>query len=176
VKGDTGATGPQGTQGPQGLKGNTGPLGPQGPIGPQGIQGIPGPKGDTGDTGPKGDTGSPGPAADIIEICNTTSLACFAGPTVGCARDYIINATCPTNYIRLSLVQCAKPDSKNLNVEPYVDVYDNSVLGCRYFGKQTGGNPFIDLLAIRILCIRDFDSPCFTPTPGNPELPLPPLF
>lgn len=127
-----------------------------GAPGPPGPQGPPGPKGDTGATGavgpagPQGPAGTPGSAA-FVTATNSSDVRCtteggcglgccttFEGSTIikscaFCPTNGAILATCPSGYLRVSVIECQTPP-QSLNAQFYEDPFDPTKAGCEYAG------------------------------------------
>jgi hypothetical protein len=116
-------------------------------------------KGAVGPTGATCEIGNEGSGNTIIEKCAQTTLVCES-PNAPCPTNHLLNAVCPSGYIRLSLVNCKQPDSDTLTATFHADPYANNVFGCRYTGEIQQGNPTIETIAIRILCIKEAPNAC----------------
>jgi len=116
-------------------------------------------KGAVGPSGESCEIGDEGSGNTIIQKCAQATLLCET-PNAPCPTDYLLNAVCPTGYIRLSLVNCKRPDSDTFNATAYADPYANNVFGCHYTGEIAQGNPTIETIAIRILCIKEMPAAC----------------
>jgi len=85
-------------------------------------------------------------------VCATGSVSKSCNSGSPCPQDFLLQATCPTGYTRLTLERCTKPLSPNLKAEMFFDPYLPGTIACHYTGTI---DPFgTEDLTINILCIE----------------------
>jgi hypothetical protein len=99
----------------------------------------------------KGAAGPPGPnATQIVCASNSVEKRCNSGEP--CPEDFILLATCPSGFSRLSLVFCTDPLSLNLVGTELRNPHVHNTIACKYTGLL---DPFItERFVINILCIE----------------------
>jgi len=97
---------------------------------------------------------------NITQVCNSVNLTC-SNVLNPCPFSYILNATCPVGYVRLSFIDCSMPISPTFTASFYINPYSSNIYGCSYNGLISSFTT--ESLTIRIFCIQDFQIPCFIP-------------